>query len=177
LEDIVRNQNSKNGRKIYTENDDYREAVGKILGHAYKSLKPSVVGQVERAVSNENKLAELSGFLGFRPYEVDLHKSFSISLSRMVESLDDVSSEFIDVKLDKNSTPADIEKARIKAGEKKAEVIMKYNKLYTTLIKLGASRDALDEIVEKKSPVKMTGMDKKTKAGIKEGLVDPTTLY
>jgi hypothetical protein len=54
---------------------------------------------------------------------------------------------------------------------------MKYNKLYTTLIKLGASRDALDEIVEKKSPVKMTGMDKKTKAGIKEGLVDPTTLY
>lgn len=176
-EDLVRNRNSSNGLKIYNEEDTPGEAVGKITKHLYKSLKPSTVGLVERALTNENKAFEAAAFVGFRPYEIDLHQSFNISLTRMRNSIDEISAEYTKIKFDPKISEEDKEQARLRAGEKKAEVIKKYNRLYTTLIKLGASQEVLEEMVDEKKAVKPTGMDKKTKAGILEGGVDPTTLY
>lgn len=176
-EDLVRNRNSSNGLKIYNEEDTPGEAVGKITKYLYKSLKPSSVGLVERALTNENKAFEAAAFVGFRPYEIDLHQSFNISLTRMRNSIDEISAEYFKIKFDPKISEEDKEQARLRAGEKKAEVIKKYNRLYTTLIKLGASQEVLEEMVDEKKAVKPTGMDKKTKAGILEGGVDPTTLY
>lgn len=176
-EDLVRNRNSSNGLKIYNEEDTPGEAVGKITKSLYKSLKPSSVGLVERALTNENKAFEAAAFVGFRPYEIDLHQSFNISLTRMRNSIDEISAEYFKIKFDPKISEEDKEQARLRAGEKKAEVIKKYNRLYTTLIKLGASQEVLEEMVDEKKAVKPTGMDKKTKAGILEGGVDPTTLY
>jgi hypothetical protein len=177
IEDLTLNRNSSTGLKIYGEEDSAGEATGKVANYLYKSLKPSSVGLVERAITNENKAFEAAAFFGFRPYEIDLHQSFNISLSRMRGTMDEISTEYFKIKFDEKKTEAEKESARLRAGEKKAEVIKKYNKLYKTLIKLGASHQVLEEMVDEKKAVKPTGMDKKTKAGIKEGLVDPTTLY
>ena len=177
VEDLTLNRNSSNGLKIYNEEDTLGEAVGKITKYLYKSLKPSSVGLVERALTNENKAFEAAAFVGFRPYEIDLHQSFNISLTRMRNSIDEISAEYTKIKFDPKISEEDKEQARLRAGEKKAEVIKKYNRLYTTLIKLGASQEVLEEMVDEKKAVKPTGMDKKTKAGILEGGVDPTTLY
>ena len=177
VEDLTLNRNSANGLKIYNDGDTFGEAVGKITAHAWKSLKPSSYGLVERALTNENKAFEASAFVGFRPYEIDLHQSFNISLTRMRNSVEEISTEYFKIKFDPKVSEEDKEQARLRAGEKKAEVIKKYNRLYTTLIKLGASQQVMEEMVEGKSAVKPTGMDGKTKLGIIEGEVDPTSLY
>jgi hypothetical protein len=177
VEDLTLNRNSANGLKIYNDGDTFGEAVGKIAAHAWKSLKPSSYGLVERALTNENKAFEAYAFVGFRPYEIDLHQSFNISLTRMRNSVEEISTEYFKIKFDPKVSEEDKEQARLRAGEKKAEVIKKYNRLYTTLIKLGASQQVMEEMVEGKSAVKPTGMDGKTKLGIIEGEVDPTSLY
>jgi hypothetical protein len=177
VEDLTLNRNSANGLKIYNDGDTFGEAVGKITAHAWKSLKPSSYGLVERALTNENKAFEAYAFVGFRPYEIDLHQSFNISLTRMRNSVEEISAEYFKIKFDPKVSEEDKEQARLRAGEKKAEVIKKYNRLYTTLIKLGASQQVMEEMVEGKSAVKPTGMDGKTKLGIIEGEVDPTSLY
>lgn len=177
VEDLSMNRNSANGLKIYNDEDTAGEAVGKITSYLWKSLKPSSVGLVERALTNENKAFEASAFVGFRPYEIDLHQSFNISLTRMRNSVEEISTEYFKIKFDPKVSEEDKEQARLRAGEKKAEVIKKYNRLYTTLIKLGASQQVMEEMVEGKSAVKPTGMDGKTKLGIIEGEVDPTSLY
>jgi hypothetical protein len=177
VEDLANNYNSRNGLPIWNSEDKRAERVGKVADYAWQSLKPSTWGLIERAISNENKIAEATAFGGFRPYEVDLHKSFDISLSKMQNSMSEISREYGAISRDEKRSDQEKEEARIRAGEKKASVIAKYHRLYSTLIKLGADPEVMEEIVNSKSSIKMTGMDKKTKAAIIDGEVDPTTLY
>jgi hypothetical protein len=177
VEDLTMNNNSKNGLPIWGNEDSDLEAAGKIAKYAWDAVKPSTIGLVERAITNENKIAEATAFGGFRPYEIDLHKSFNISLSKMQNSLNEISTEYIKIKFDEKKTEEEKEQARIRAGEKKAAVVQKYHRLYSTLIKLGADPAVMTEIVDKKSAVKMTGMDEKTKAAIIDGKIDATIFY
>lgn len=177
VEDLANNYNSRNGLPIWNSEDKRAERVGKVADYAWQSLKPSTWGLIERAISNENKIAEATAFGGFRPYEVDLHRSFDISLSKMQNSMSEISREYGAISRDEKKSDQEKEEARIRAGEKKASVIAKYHRLYSTLIKLGADPEVMEEIVNSKSSIKMTGMDKKTKAAIIDGEVDPTTLY
>lgn len=171
------NYDMRTKQKIYSEEDSDIEATQKIVKYVYKTIEPSTLGLIGRVMNNENKAAEAAAFAGFRPYEIDLHKSFNISLAKTKESFNEISKEYMAIKFDDKKTDEEKEQARLRAGEKKAAVVAKYHRLYSTLIKLGADPEVMEDIVRNMSAIKMTGMDGKTKNAIIDGEIDPESFY
>lgn len=174
---LAMNYDMRTKQKIYSEEDSDIEATQKIAKYVYKTMEPSTLGLIGRVMNNENKAAEAAAFAGFRPYEIDLHKSFNISLAKTKESFNEISKEYMAIKFDDKKTDEEKEQARLRAGEKKAAVVAKYHRLYSTLIKLGANPEVMEDIVRNMSAIKMTGMDGKTKNAIIDGEIDPESFY
>jgi hypothetical protein len=177
VSDVLQNRNPKTGDKLIKSSDDVGDAIGKVGGAIWNTLEPSTIGLAQRLYERDNKWAELSSMAGARPYDIDLHEAFTRKLSLMGKNMEDISREYFSVKLNKKSTPEEVKQAELDAENSKAFEIQRMNQLYRDLIKLGANPDVLNEIIEKKSPVKVSGFDKTTKSGIKTGKVNTKKLY
>jgi len=172
--EISKNINYKNGDPIYTDEDENYEVLLKLSGYAASKLKPSAVGLLERLMG-DNRAAEGAALLGARPYEVDLYKSFSINMSRTTREFDPLLRKYGALKRD-TEMPADERKKKIEELEESlGYYATRLNKTYMQFILLGADVDKMNDIVNDKSAIKMTGWNKPIKNAIKYGKIDPKT--
>lgn len=178
--DVQYNTKSQNGKPIYIGGkaseggDDDATKFMKGLDYAWNKLQPSAVKLYDRWSTTNNPGMEGAAAFGFRTYEIDLHKSFSVHLSRASKTLTDIDGELKAVTMfDKKATEEMKKEAIDEANEKKMAVVQNLNRLYRAYIKLGADPKVMRQTVAKKSAVKLTGMDDKTKAGILNGDIKP----
>lgn len=181
--DVMYNRNSSTGDPIYSGGkeeeggDSEWTKIGKSLSYLWGRLEPSAFKLKRRWSETTTPKMEVLAMFGYRTMELDLHKSYSIQLSLMSERLVDINGKWQIVQYNEKSTEKEKEDATKIARDKKAKIIDHMHRMYRGYIKLGADPNVMSDLVNKKSPVKMTGMDKKTKSGILDGGVDPTTLY
>ncbi len=142
----------------------------------FDELKPSTIGMVQR-LAGDNPAAELSSLVGARPYEVDLHKSFSFAMSDMAKQIEEINRAYNRVKYNEKSTNDDKVIAQKEAEQKKALLIERMNQRFNDYILIGADPNELKKIVLERSQIKTTGFDKGTKFGIITGKVNPESLY
>lgn len=180
LFDVQYNTKSQNGKPIYiggkasAGGDDDASKFMKALDYMWNKLQPSAVKLYDRWSTTNNPGMEGAAAFGFRTYEIDLHKSFSVHLSRASKTLTDIDGELKAVTMfDKKATEEMKKEATDEANEKKMAVVQNLNRLYRAYIKLGADPNVMRQTVAKKSAVKLTGMDSKTKAGILNGDIKP----
>ena len=178
--DVQYNTKSQNGKPIYIGGkmseggDPDEDKLMKSLDYVWNKLQPSAVKLYDRWSTTSNPGMEGAAALGFRTYEIDLHKSFSVQLSRASKTLTDIDGELKAVTMfDKKATDEMKKEATDEANEKKMAVVQNLNRLYRAYIKLGADPKVMRQTVARKSAVKLTGMDNKTKAGILNGDIKP----
>jgi hypothetical protein len=174
---LMQNRNLKTGNNIVLETDGPADAFDKSIAYTWSRLKPSTYSMIERLIKNENKSAEAWAIIGARPYEVDLHEAWGFALSRMYSDMDGISREYNAIKYNKKYTPEEIKAAQEEAESKKEAIISRYNKLYQDFILTGADPKILDEQINERSAIRVTGFDKQTKIGIKTGKVKKGGLY
>jgi hypothetical protein len=174
---LMQNRNLKTGNNIVLETDGPADAFDKSIAYTWSRLKPSTYSMIERLIKNENKSAEAWAIIGARPYEVDLHEAWGFALSRMYSDMDGISREYNAIKYNKKYTPEEVKAAQEEAESKKEAIISRYNKLYQDFILTGADPKILDEQINERSAIRVTGFDKQTKIGIKTGKVKKGGLY
>lgn len=176
MSQILNNTNVKTNRPIVNSADQPADAFVKVVTFAWSQLQPSVVGLIERGMER-GFLPEGAAAVGARPIDIDLHKSFGYQLSAMYKDMDQVSSEYIIIKRSDKYTEQEKADAEAKAEREKAFIISKMHETYADYISIGADPKALDEMINQKSSVKMTGFDKRTKNGIKTGQFNQESLF
>jgi hypothetical protein len=174
LMDAVNNRDSKTGDKIVGDTDEGWDAYKKVGSFIIDRLQPSTISMIER-MTGKNAEAEALSLLGMRPYEIDLHKSFSIKLSDMAKSMEEISKEYYSSKRD--ATEEEKADAERKAEAKKTVIINRMNDLYNNFLLLGADKKELDKIVNDRKATKFTGFDNRTKSGIKGGVFKSENLF
>lgn len=160
------------GEKIVSDTDSTKEAFLKSTAFVWKQLKPSTLAIFERINKGGSKSVEATAMFGARPYEVDLHKAWDFVLSRMGRDMEDVALEYN--RIQSNTTMTDQQKvdAKIRAEEKKTVIVNKYHEIYKNFILTGANQAILDEKLDSRLAVKLTGFDKKTKEAVKTNVFD-----
>jgi archaellum biogenesis protein FlaJ (TadC family) len=71
----------------------------------------------------------------------------------------------------------DKDAAEMAAEDKKAFAISKINETYRDFMNLGADPKVLNELINQRSAVKVTGFDKNTKNSIKTGKIQKEKLF
>jgi hypothetical protein len=173
---VLTNTNPKNGDRIVGATDEGADAYAKIGAYLFDELKPSTIGMVQR-LTGDSPAAELSSLVGARPYEVDLHKSFSFAMSDMGKQIEEINRQYNKVKFDVKATAEDKKLAQGEAEQKKALLIQRMNQRMNDYILIGADPKELKKIILERSTIKTTGFDKGTKFGIITGKVNQETLY
>lgn len=173
---VLNNINPKTGRPIVTGADTSPEIAKKVSSFIIDQLEPSTISLIERGIER-GWAPELASFAGARPIDVDLHKSFGYILSDMSKQMDAISSEYGNIKRNEDIPQAEKDEAEKKAEAKKAFLISKTSQVYRDFIKAGANPKVLDDMINERSPIKMTGFDKATKKGIKTGDVKSENLF
>jgi len=172
ISSIWNNMNSQTGEAIVGENDSPQDALVKIGEYMWKQLKPSTAGIVERIYKGGSAQTEGLALFGARPYEVDLHQAWDFALNRMTAELGQVRSEYNDKSDAKKFTAEEIEEARLKAEAKTTKIINRYNEVYKNFILTGANPEVLNEKIESRSPVRMTGFDNTVKGALKTNKIE-----
>jgi len=116
-------------------------------------------------------------FRSARPYDVDLHKSFGFVLSRFGKDIDAINKEYNRIKYNDKVTEQEKEAAEKVTKDKKAFAISKVAHIYRDFINIDADPKVLDELINQKSAVKVTGYDKNTKKSIKTGNISKEKLF
>jgi ADP-Ribosyltransferase in polyvalent proteins len=173
----INNTNPKTKQKLVLENDTDIQAAAKVAGAIWDQLEPSTIALVKRAFTSERPAAEVLALFGARPYEIDLHKSFSIILSKAGEDLSAINTEYNRIKYNEKATPEEKASAEKIAEDKKAFAISKLNQIYRDFILTGADPNELNAIINQKSAVKVTGYDPTTKKAIKTGNINRDKLF
>jgi hypothetical protein len=173
---VLTNTNPKNGDRIVGATDDGSEAYAKVGAYLFDELKPSTIGMIQR-LAGDNPKAELSSLLGAKPYEVDLHKSFSFAMSDMGKQIEEINRQYNRVKYDTKSSAEDKKLAQAEAEQKKSLLIQRMNQRMNDYILVGADPKELKSIILQRSTIKTTGFDKPTKFGIITGKVNEQILY
>jgi hypothetical protein len=173
----INNTNPKTKQKLVLENDTDIQAAAKVAGAIWDQLEPSTIALVKRMFTTERPAAEFLAIAGARPYEIDLHKSFSIILSKAGDDLSAINTEYNRIKYNEKATPEEKKSAEKIAEDKKAFAISKLNQIYRDFILTGADPNELNAIINQKSAIKVTGFDATTKKGIKTGNINREKLF
>jgi hypothetical protein len=171
------NTDPKNKQKMVLENDTDIQSVAKVAGAIWDQLEPSTIALIQRMFTTERPAAEVLALFGARPYEIDLHKSFSIILSKAGDDLSAINTEYNRIKYNEKATPEEKASAEKIAEDKKAFAISKLNQIYRDFILTGADPNELNAIINQKSAIKTTGFDGTTKKGIKTGNINREKLF
>jgi hypothetical protein len=171
------NTDPKNKQKMVLENDTDIQSVAKVAGAIWDQLEPSSIALIQRMFTTERPAAEVLALFGARPYEIDLHKSFSIILSKAGDDLSAINTEYNKIKYNEKATPEEKKSAEKIAEDKKAFAISKLNQIYRDFILTGADPNELNAIINQKSAIKTTGFDVITKKGIKTGNISREKLF
>jgi len=174
---VINNKDPKTGEQLVMETDTDLQASAKVAAKIWDQLEPSTVAMIQRLYERENKSAELLALGGARPYDVDLHKSFGFILSRFGKDIDAINKEYNRIKYNDKMTEQEKEAAEKVAEDKKAFAISKVSQIYRDFINIGADPKVLDELINQKSAVKVTGYDKNTKKSIKTGKISKEKLF
>lgn len=174
---VINNKDPKTGEQLVMETDTDLQASAKVAAKIWDQLEPSTVSMIQRLYERDNKEAELLALGGARPYDVDLHKSFGFVLSRFGKDIDAINKEYNNIKYNDKMTEQEKEAAEKVAEDKKAFAISKVSQIYRDFINIGADPKVLDELINQKSAVKVTGYDKNTKKSIKTGKISKEKLF
>ena len=162
----------QSGKKIVGDTDSTGEAFAKTVAYVWKQLKPSTLAIFDRVSKGGSGSVEFAAVAGARPYEVDLHKAWDFALNRMRQDMDEVTSEYNNTAYSEKATQEEKDAAKALAETKKANIINRYNEIYKNFILTGANPDILNEKIDSRLPVKVTGFDKKTKEGVKTNVIE-----
>jgi hypothetical protein len=173
---VVNNIDPKTKQDIVLSTDTDGQAFAKVSGKVWDQLEPSSVALVKRLMERKDKEAELLAIGGARPYDVDLHKSFGYILSQFGRDVDAINREYNGIKY-KEVPQEDKDAAEKAAEDKKAFAISKVNEIYRNFINLGADPKVLDDIINQRSSIKVTGFDKNTKKYLKTGDIKREKLF
>lgn len=165
---IVQNRNPRTGDAITKDGDNFADRMLKRGSYLFDMLQPSTIGFAKR-LAGDNPQAEGAAAFGMRPYEVDLHKSFSIIMANTGKKLEEVNKEYNRAKYNEKLSP----EAR-KQGMQEAEDRVKYysEKLATTyrqFLMLGADKKVLDQLIKERRQVKSSGWTPAVKRTIVTG--------
>ena len=174
---VVNNIDPKTKQEIVISSDTDAQAAGKVGGKVWDVLEPSSVALVQRFFERKDKEAEILAIGGARPYDVDLHKSFGYILSQFGKDIDAINSEYNSIKYREEMSKQDKDAAEMAAEDKKAFAISKINETYRDFMNLGADPKVLNELINQRSAVKVTGFDKNTKKSIKTGKIQKEKLF
>lgn len=173
---VMNNIDPKTKKDIVVSTDTDAQVFAKVAGKVWDQLEPSSVAMVQRLVERKDKEAELLAIIGARPYDVDLHKSFGYILSQFGRDVDAINSEYNRIKF-KELPQADKDAAEKAAEDKKAFAISKVNEIYRNFINLGADPKVLDDLINQRSSIKVTGFDKSTKKFLRTGDIKREKLF
>jgi hypothetical protein len=173
---VMNNIDPKTKQDIVMSTDTDGQALAKVASKVWDQLEPSSVALVKRFYEREDKEAELLAIFGARPYDVDLHKSFGYILSQFGRDVDAINTEYNKIKF-KDLPQADKDAAERAAEDKKAFAISKVNEIYRNFINIGADPEVLDQLINQRSPIKVTGFDKNTKDYLKTGDIKREELF
>jgi hypothetical protein len=173
---VVNNIDPKTKQDIVLSTDSDAQAFSKVAGKVWDQLEPSSVALVQRFMERKDKEAELLAIGGARPYDVDLHKSFGYILSQFGRDVDAINREYNGIRF-KEVPQADKDAAEKAAEDKKAFAISKVNEIYRNFINLGADPKVLDDLINQRSSIKVTGFDKSTKKFLKTGDIKREKLF
>jgi hypothetical protein len=173
---VVNNIDPKTKQDIVLSTDTDAQAFAKVSGKVWDQLEPSSVALVQRFMEREDKEAELLAIGGARPYDVDLHKSFGYILSQFGRDVDAINREYNGIKY-KEVPQEDKDAAEKAAEDKKAFAISNVNEIYRNFINLGADPKVLDDLINQRSSIKVTGFDKNTKKYLKTGDIKREKLF
>jgi hypothetical protein len=111
-----------------------------------------------------------------RPYNINLHDSFGFILSRAGKELEEVGRRYT---RDSFKAKTEEEKSAVEqeAENTKMIIINKLNEIYNDFVFIGADPKVLEEMVNKRSSIKMSGFDKNTKKGILGGKIEQQDLF
>lgn len=174
---VVNNIDPKTKQEIVISSDTDAQAAGKVGGKVWDMLEPSSVALVQRFFERKDKEAEILAIGGARPYDVDLHKSFGYILSQFGKDIDAINREYNSIKYREEMSKQDKDAAEMAAEDKKAFAISKINETYRDFMNLGADPKVLNELINQRSAVKVTGFDKNTKNSIKTGKIQKEKLF
>jgi hypothetical protein len=168
------NTNIRTGEKIVLANDP--DWLGKVSAYAWKNLEPSTISLYKRLRDKGDYKTEALAVAGMRPYSINLHDSFGFILSRAGKELEEVGRRYT-----RDSFKAKTEEEK-RAVEQEAEntkmiIINKLNEIYNDFVFIGADPKVLEEMVNKRSSIKMSGFDKNTKKGILGGKIKQQDLF
>ena len=173
----LNNIDPKTKEQIVLGNDTNAQAAVKVGGKVWDMLEPSSVALVQRFFERKDKEAEILAIGGARPYDVDLHKSFGYILSQFGKDIDAINREYNSIKYREGMSQQDKNAAEMAAEDKKAFAISKLNETYRDFMNLGADPKVLNELINQRSAIKVTGFDKNTKNSIKTGKINKKTLF
>jgi hypothetical protein len=173
---VANNINPKTGRPIVLSSDTPDQIAEKVTSFVVGQLEPSTISMIERGMER-GWAPELASLAGARPIDIDLHKSFGYALSDMGKQMDAISSEYSSIKRNDKYTQEEKDQAEIAAEKKKAFLISKVAETYRDFIKVGANPVVLNEMINERSSIKMTGFDNVTKKAIKTGEVNSEKLF
>lgn len=173
---IITNTDPKSGNRIVGKTDEGADAYAKIGAYLFDELKPSTISMVQR-LAGDNPSAELASLVGARPYEIDLHKSFSFALSDMARQMKEINDEYSFVQFNKKATEDEKALAQKEAEQKKALLIERMNQRFNDFVLIGANPEELRKLIFDRSPIKTTGFDQQTKFGIINGNVNKELLF
>jgi hypothetical protein len=173
---VMNNIDPKTKQDIVLSTDSDAQAFAKVAGKVWDQLEPSSVAMVQRLVERKDKEAELLAIIGARPYDVDLHKSFGYILSQFGRDVDAINREYNGIRF-KEVPQEDKDAAEKAAEDKKAFAISRVNEIYRNFINLGADPKVLDDLINQRSSIKVTGFDKNTKKYLKTGDIKREKLF
>ena len=173
---VMNDKNPKTGEKLTMETDNNLQSSAKVAAAVWNQLEPSTISLLRRLYERKDKEAEILALGGARPYDVDLHKSFGYILSQFGKDIDAINSEYNSLKY-RDIPQNEKDAAEMAAEDKKAFAISKLNETYRDFINLGADPKVLNELINQRSSIKMTGFDKNTKNSIKTGKINKKTLF
>ena len=168
------NTNIRTGEKIVLANDP--DWVSKVSGYVWKNLEPSTVSLYKRLRDKGDYKTEALAIAGVRPYSINLHESFGFILSNAGKELEELGRRYTK-DVFKAKTAEEKNAIELEAENTKMIIINKLNEIYNDFVFIGADPKVLEEMVNKRSSIKMSGFDKNTKKGIIGGKVSQKDLF